>query len=151
MQGFWGIFEVFCDTLLVCTVTALVILSSGVPLSPSGAHQAFVLVLGKTGGGLLAAAVSLFAFASVISFCLYGQRCIEYLFPGNHRAIFVYRLLFLIGCAAGCFTRLPLVLSLADLLNACLLIPNLTALVLLSPEVFSGTRDWFRRQKCPKS
>lgn len=84
----------------------------------------------------LAAAVSLFAFASVISFCLYGQRCIEYLFPGNNRAIFVYRLLFLIGCAAGCFTRLPLVLSLADLLNACLLIPNLTALVLLSPEVF---------------
>ena len=151
VQGFWGIFEVFCDTLLVCTVTALVILSSGVPLSPSGAHQAFVLVLGKTGGRLLAAAVSLFAFASVISFCLYGQRCIEYLFPGNNRAIFVYRLLFLIGCAAGCFTRLPLVLSLADLLNACLLIPNLTALVLLSPEVFAGTRDWFRRQKCPKS
>lgn len=147
VQGFWGIFEVFCDTILVCTVTALVILSSSVPLSPSGAHQAFVLVMGKAGGGFLAAAISLFAFASVISFCLYGQRCIEYLFPGNNRAISIYRLLFLTGCAAGCFTQMPLVLSLADLLNACLLIPNLIALVLLSPGVFAGTRAWFCRQK----
>lgn len=142
-QGFWGIFEVFCDTILVCTVTALVILTSGVPLSPSAAQQAFVLCLGESGGQMLSIAITLFAFASVISFCLYGQRCIEYLFPHNPFALKLYRLLFLTGCAAGCFTRLPLVFSLADLLNACLLLPNLLALVILSPQVFAKTKAYF--------
>ncbi len=69
-QGFWGIFEVFCDTILVCTITALSILASGVPLGASGAYQAFCSVMGKTGGRLLGISLSLFAFASVISFCL---------------------------------------------------------------------------------
>ena len=144
-QGFWGIFEVFCDTILVCTVTALVILASGVPLSPSSAQQAFVLVMGDAGGQVLAAAVSLFAFASVISFCLYGQRCIEYLFPHRPRALRLYQLLFLAGGAAGCFARLPVVFALADLCNVCLLIPNLVALLILSPQVFQLTRDYFAK------
>ena len=142
-QGFWGIFEVFCDTILVCSITALVILASGVPLSPSAAQDAFLLCLGTGGGRMLSIAITLFAFASVISFCLYGQRCIEYLFPHSTTALQIYRLLFLTGCAVGCFTQLPLVFSLADLLNACLLLPNLVALVILSPRVFAKTREFF--------
>ena len=125
-QGFWGIFEVFCDTILVCTITALSILASGVPLGASGAYQAFCSVMGKTGGRLLGISLSLFAFASVISFCLYGQRCVEYLFGDSRRALFLYRCIFLVGCAAGCFARLPVVFALADLLNACLLLIALT-------------------------
>ena len=144
-QGFWGIFEVFCDTILVCSVTALAILTSGVPLGPSAAQAAFTLVMGQAGGRMLAVAVSLFAFASVISFCLYGQRCIEYLFPNSRLALPLYRLLFLTGCAAGCFAQLPLVFSLADLLNACLLLPNLAALLILSPQVFEATREYFAK------
>ena len=144
-QGFWGIFEVFCDTILVCSVTALAILTSGVPLGPSAAQAAFTLVMGQAGGRMLAVAVSLFAFASVISFCLYGQRCIEYLFPNSRMALPLYRLLFLTGCAAGCFAQLPLVFSLADLLNACLLLPNLAALLILSPQVFGATREYFAK------
>ena len=144
-QGFWGIFEVFCDTILVCSVTALAILTSGVPLGPSAAQAAFTLVMGRAGGRMLAVAISLFAFASVISFCLYGQRCIEYLFPNSRLALPLYRLLFLTGCAAGCFAQLPLVFSLADLLNACLLLPNLAALLILSPQVFEATREYFAK------
>lgn len=142
-QGFWGIVEVFCDTILVCTVTALAILASGVTPSGFAAQQAFVLVMGAAGGRVLSVAITLFAFASVISFCLYGQRCIEFLFADSHLALKIYKLLFLAGCAAGCFLRLPLVFSLADLLNACLLIPNLIAMVLLSPQVFRATRQYF--------
>ena len=112
-QGFWGIFEVFCDTILVCTITALSILASGVPLGASGAYQAFCSVMGKTGGRLLGISLSLFAFASVISFCLYGQRCVEYLFGDSRHALFLYRCIFLVGCAAGCFARLPVVFVLA--------------------------------------
>lgn len=142
-QGFWGIFEVFCDTILVCTVTAVAILISGVPLSPSSAQAAFRMVMGDAGEKMLSVAISLFAFASVISFCLYGQRCVEYLFPKSKTAMRCYRLLFLAGCAAGCFTQLSPVFLLADLLNACLLIPNLVALVILSSQVFSKTKDYF--------
>ena len=141
-QGFWGIFEVFCDTILVCSVTALAILTSGVPLGPSAAQAAFTLVMGRAGGRMLAVAISLFAFASVISFCLYGQRCVEYLFGDSRRALFLYRCIFLVGCAAGCFARLPVVFALADLLNACLLLPNLIVLLILSPQVFSATREY---------
>ena len=144
-QGFWGIFEVFCDTILVCSVTALAILTSGVPLGPSAAQAAFTLVMGQAGGRMLAVAISLFAFASVISFCLYGQRCIEYLFPNSRMPLPLYRLLFLTGCSAGCFAQLPLVFSLADLLNACLLLPNLAALLILSPQVFGATREYFAK------
>lgn len=144
-QGFWGIFEVFCDTLLVCTATALAILCSGVPFSPDSARNAFVLVMGKAGGQFLSLSVALFAFASVISFCLYGQRCVEFLFPESRRAIACYRFLFLLGCAVGCFTRLPFVLSLADLWNACLLFPNLAALLLLSPKVIALTKEYFQK------
>ena len=141
-QGFWGIFEVFCDTILVCTITALSILASGVPLGASGAYQAFCSVMGKTGGRLLGISLSLFAFASVISFCLYGQRCVEYLFGDSRHALFLYHCIFLVGCAAGCFARLPVVFALADLLNACLLLPNLIVLLILSPQVFSATREY---------
>ena len=102
-----------------------------------------MLVMGDFGGRMLSVAIALFAFASVISFCLYGQRCIEFLFADSHLALKIYKLLFLAGCAAGCFLRLPVVFSLADLLNACLLIPNLIAMVLLSPQVFRATRQYF--------
>ena len=148
-QGFWGIFEVFCDTLLICTVTALVILVSGVPLSPAAALDSFIFVMGKRGGQLLSLSIALFAMASVVSFCLYGQRCVEYLFPKSSCALLVYRVLFLLGCCAGCFGSLPSVLLLADLLDVCLLIPNLTALVILSPSVFSAAKAYFSKGGSP--
>ncbi len=94
--------------------------------------------MGKTGGRLLGISLSLFAFASVISFCLYGQRCVEYLFGDSRHALFLYHCIFLVGCAAGCFARLPVVFALADLLNACLLLPNLIVLLILSPQIFSA-------------
>lgn len=148
-RGFWGIFEVFCDTLLVCTVTALVILASGVPFSASSALDSFLLVMGERGGKILSLAVSLFALASVVSFFLYGQRCIEYLFPQSSTILSLYRCAFCIGCCLGCFGRLPLVLLFADLLNACLLIPNLIALVLLSPQIFSAVKSYFDKGGTP--
>ena len=122
-QGFWGIFEVFCDTILVCSVTALAILTSGVPLGPSAAQAAFTLVMGQAGGRMLAVAVSLFAFASVISFCLYGQRCIEYLFPNSRMALPLYRSRY----------RYPEIASF------------LAALLILSPQVFGATREYFAK------
>ena len=142
-QGFWGVFEVFCDTIVICTATALMILASGVPFSASAALDSFISVMGQKGGQALSLSVSLFALASVVSFCLYGQRCIEYLFPRSEAALFWYRLIFLIGCCAGCFGRFTTVLLFSDFLDVCLLLPNLLALVILSPEVFSATKAYY--------
>ena len=151
-QGMWGVFEVFLSTLLVCTVTALAILVSGVwdPAGPlTGAPltaAAFGSVLGPAGEGAVALSLLLFAFSSILGWSYYGQQCLEYLTGG--RGVLLYRAVFL-GCAlAGAVWPDPgPVWQLVDLCNALMALPNLTALLLLAPQGLKLLDQWRILQK----
>ena len=140
-QGMWGIFEVFLSTLLVCTVTALVILVSGLwPLQGipalSGAPltaAAFSQVLGPAGQGVVALSLLLFAFSSILGWSYYGQQCLRFL-AGSDRFLLPYRAVFLLCVLAGAVWEPAAVWLLVDLCNALMALPNLTALLLLSPQ-----------------
>jgi AGCS family alanine or glycine:cation symporter len=147
-QGMWGIFEVTVSTLLVCTVTALVILVSGawVPGGPTGAPltaAAFARVLGPAGGGIVALSLLLFAFSSILGWSYYGQQCLRYL-VGDDRFLPGYRRLFLLCTLAGALWEPEAVWQLVDLCNALMALPNLTALLLLAPQAL-GQLAWWRQ------
>lgn len=151
-QGFFGMFEVFADTLVVCTLTALVILCSGVfpGIDPqtgqcllSGAPltiAAFATVFGKWGSVFIAISILLFAFSTLLSWSLYGQRCFEYLF--GLRGTGLYRLLFLVVIVLGATMDLRLAWELSDTLNGLMALPNLIALWGLAPVVLRLTRQY---------
>ena len=147
-QGMWGIFEVFLSTLLVCTVTALTILVSGVwdPAAPgalTGAPltaAAFASVLGPAGEGAVALSLLLFAFSSILGWSYYGQQCLEYLCGGG-RLLPLYRAVFLLCALAGAVWEAEAVWLLVDLCNALMALPNLLALLYLAPEALAILRD----------
>ena len=145
-QGLWGIFEVFADTLVVCTITALVILTSGVyhvSLYASGisgladgivlATRSFTAVFGVTGGYFTASATVIFAFATLIAWSHYGAQCCSYLF--GERSLPWYRFLFLASLLPGCMIQMEAVWEIADTCNGLMAIPNLIALCLLFRQV----------------
>jgi AGCS family alanine or glycine:cation symporter len=154
VQGMWGIFEVFADTIVVCTVTALTILCSGVYNMRdyiSGASDltgtaltsaAFESAL-PLGGQFVAVALVLFAFSTILGWSFYGERAAEYLF--GLRAVTPYRVAFVLMIYVGCVTSLELVWGVADTLNGFMAIPNLIGLILLRGEVFGMTRDYLER------
>lgn len=146
-QGLWGAFEVLVDTLVVCTVTALVILTSPcVSFGGDGGTltlQAFSGVLGRYGGGFIAVSVALFAFASIVSWSYYGETCCRYLW--GDKMVTPYKIVY---CAVTLLTAggsLGMVFALCDLLNGLMALPNLLALALLSPVVFSLTKEYRTR------
>lgn len=152
-EGMWGIFEVFASTLLVCSVTALVILTSGVydpaaalaaigngnvPGSMLGAPlsaRAFGVVLGPLGPILVALCLLLFAFTSLLGWSYYGEQALHYLW-GSERPVRTFRWVFLLCVVLGAVGDVGTVWQMADLFNGLMALPNLTALLLLSPEVF---------------
>ena len=148
-QGMWGIFEVFADTLVCCTVTALAILTSGV-WQPNGAMDgvslcaaAFSTVFGAAGDKFIAASIVLFAFATLTGWAYYGERAVCYLL--GKWAVPVYKLLFSAAVLLGSVAKMELVWSLSDTFNALLAIPNLIAVTILSREVLELTQDYTRR------
>lgn len=161
-QGMWGIFEVFVSTLVICTVTALVVLTSGlyqveeslsllnsglVPERMLGAPlvaAGFGSVLGAAGEGLVALCLVLFAFTSVLGAGCYGCRGMES-FTGVRWLPLLYRMAFPVCLVLGAVAELSQVWYLVDVFNGLLAIPNLLALLLLSPEVFRCLRRWQRQ------
>ena len=146
-QGMWGIFEVFLSTLLVCTVTALVILVSGL-WPPRGAPAlsgapltaaAFSDALGPAGGWVVALSLLLFAFSSILGWSYYGQQCLRFL-TGSDRLLLPYRALFLLCVLAGAVWEPEAAWLLVDLCNALMALPNLTALLLLAPRALAELR-----------
>ncbi len=151
-EGMWGIFEVAVSTLLICSVTALVILASGVydpqtalaaiagghvPAELLGAPlsaRAFGTVLGPLGPALVAVCLLLFAFTSLLGWSCYGERALRWL-KGSDRSAKGFRWLFLFFVFLGGAGEVGAVWQLADLFNGLMALPNLTALLLLSPEV----------------
>lgn len=140
-QGMWGIFEVFVSTMVICTVSALVFLCTGV--CGEGAQMAvaaFSHGLGRFGGIFLSASLICFAFSSILGWSCYGERAVEYLF--GPRPVLGYRLAFTVASGIGCLAHLEIVWTLSDTLNGLMALPNLLAILLLSKEVFSVTKAW---------
>lgn len=147
-QGFFGIFEVFADTIIICTMTALVILCSGVPVNygtDAGAEltiNGFIATYGNWVSIFTAVALCCFAFSTILGWGLYGTRCIEFLFGTwiNKPFMVVYSLVAIIGATAD----LGLLWSVAETFNGLMSIPNLIALFLLSGTVVKLVKDYFK-------
>lgn len=148
-QGMWGILEVFCSTLLVCTVTALTILVSSPDLTqPGGAYTtaaAFRAALGPAGSLIVAFSLLLFAFSSILGWSYYGQQALRFL-TGSDKLLPVYRAAFLLCIPLGSVLDSTALWAHVDFWDALMAIPNLIALVLLSPEVLHLLRQWKRIQ-----
>lgn len=146
-QGLFGIFEVFTDTIVICTMTALVILCSDVPIAYGEAAGAELTILGFTStygnwiSVFTAIAMCCFAFSTIIGWGLYGARCIEFLF--SSRVIKPFMVAYSLVAILGATMDLGLVWSIADTFNGLMSIPNLIALFLLSGTVVKLTREYF--------
>ena len=146
-QGFFGIFEVFVETIVICTLTALVILCSGVSVGYGEAAGAELTISGFTStyGGWVsiftAVAMCCFAFSTIIGWGLYGTRCIEFLFgtKANKPFMVVYSLVAIVGATMN----LGLMWSIAETFNGLMVIPNLIAVFLLSGVVVKLVKEYF--------
>ena len=153
-QGLYGIFEVFMDTIVICTLTSLVVLSTGAANSywNSGSYAIVTVTSGfssvfgtKLGTVILTLGAVLFATSTILGWSLYGTRCVEFLFGAKARR--PYQVLFCLLIVVGAITELDLVWTIADVLNGFMAIPNLIGLLLLSPVVIKLSRDHFKALK----
>lgn len=153
-QGLWGIFEVFFDTIIVCTMTALLILTSGIVDLETGASlsgatklglatEAFTASFGTFGGIFIAVAVTLFAFSTVLGWSYYGTKAWEYLF--GTKATVVYKIIFLAVVFIGSTISADLVIDLSDTFNGLMAIPNLIGVLTLSGTVVAITNNYCAR------
>jgi len=147
-QGLYGIFEVFIDTIVICSLTALAIISSGVPIEfgvKPGSElitAALATVFGAKFAALFVAfALMLFAFSTVLGWSLYGTRCVQYLF--GHKGIHVFQVVFIVVVVVGCVSPLEFVWDVADTFNGLMAIPNFVGLFALSGVVAAETRKYF--------
>lgn len=148
-QGLWGAFEVFFDSIIMCTVTGLVILTTNVwcadPMMDESAMSiaAFADTI-PAGGYIVGTGLALFAFATIIAWYYYGEKCVEFLFGEKPAALRLYQLTYVVLVYVGCVAGLHTVWALADLFNGLMAIPNLLALWLLSPNIQRLSADFFR-------
>ena len=150
-QGLYGIFEVFMDTIVICTLTALTLLcgaadkivwgkSAGAELIAASFSSIFGAQMGSM---LVAVGITLFALSTILSWSLYGSRCFEFLTGG--KGVRAYQILFVIVVVIGATLKLDLVWNIADTLNGFMAVPNLVALLGLSPVVVKLTKAYFSK------
>lgn len=150
-QGMFGIFEVFADTIVICTLTALVILVSGVPVNYGAAAGAELTISGFTAtyGGWVsiftAVAMCCFAFSTIIGWGLYGARCIEFLFSA--KVIRPFMIAYSLVAILGATVDLGLLWSIAETFNGLMAIPNLIGVFLLSGIAITLTKEYFAQKK----
>ncbi len=153
-QGMWGIFEVFADTIVVCTLTALAVLTSGVMDLETGhmistnektalVAEAFEGTLGAAGGWFIAIAITLFAFSTVLGWSVYGSKAFEYLF--GTKAMIVYKVIFVAFIVIGATMDLSLAWDLSDTFNGLMAMPNLIGVIVLSGTVMKITKNYVDR------
>ncbi|MFX3645394.1 alanine/glycine:cation symporter family protein [Streptococcus suis] len=149
-QGLISMTGTFIDTLIICTLTGFTILVTdqwsveglaGAPLT----QAAFSTVFGQPGVLALTISLVLFAYTTVLGWSYYGERCIEFLF--GTKAILPYRLVFVAMVALGGFLKLDLIWTIADIVNGLMALPNLIALLALSPVIIKETRQYFAKRK----
>ncbi|MCQ1059086.1 alanine/glycine:cation symporter family protein [Photobacterium sp. DNB23_23_1] len=144
-QGLVAMLGTFIDTIVVCSITGLAIVVSGSWLSgETGAaltSMAFASALPGIGNYVVAIALSIFAFTTILGWSFYSEKCVQYLF--GVKAVVPFRVLWVIAVPIGATSSLEFIWLLADTLNAMMAIPNLIALSLLSPVVFKLTKEYF--------
>ncbi|HAS92840.1 MAG TPA: sodium:alanine symporter family protein [Clostridiales bacterium] len=148
-QGLWGVFEVFMDTIIICSITALSIMVTGVWESgESGAvlsAMAFDVGLPGVGKYIVSIGLILFAYSTVLGWEYYGERCLEYLL--GTKPIMAYRIIWVVAVVVGAVGGLTFMWDLADTLNALMAFPNLIGVLMLSPVVFRLTKEFFAAEK----
>jgi len=148
-QGLWGVFEVFTDTIVICSITALSILVTGVwETGESGAvlsAMAFDTGIPVVGRFIVSIGLILFAYSTILGWEYYGERCLEYL--AGTKPIIVYRLLWVVAVVVGAIGGLEFMWDLADTLNGLMAFPNLVGVLILSPVVFKLTREFFAKER----
>ncbi len=153
-QGMWGIFEVFADTIVVCTLTAFSVLSSGLIDLETGAvlsessgsalvGEAFATVFGSFGPMFIALSILLFAFSTVLGWSHYGSKAWEYLF--GTKSTIVYKIVFILIIYVGATMNLSLAWDLSDTFNGLMAMPNLIGVLCLSPLVMKITKNYVDR------
>ena len=154
-QGMWGIFEVFTDTMVICTMTALVILTGGLVDLSSGVlaegvtdatlvASTFRGVFGVAGEMFVALAILLFAFTTVLGWSQYGSKAVEYL--GGKRAKQVYKVVFVLLIMSGAVMTSSLAWDISDTFNGLMMIPNLIGVIVLSGQVRKITKNYIDRK-----
>lgn len=150
-QGLYGIFEVFVDTIVICSLTALTIICSGVNIEFGTRPGSEVItatlatVFGDKFAALfIAVALMLFAFSTVLGWSLYGTRCVQYLF--GQKAVRIFQGIFIVVVIVGCVSPLSFVWDVADTFNGLMAIPNFIGLFALSGVVAAETKKYFSNQ-----
>ena len=157
-QAIWGVFEVFFDTIVICSITAFAVLLSGFELGEealagyaskgAAAVAAFNSILpGTLGGTIIQISLIFFALSTILSWSYYGERCWGYLSNDNKAVTFVYKVIFVLFCIVGATGSGDLMWNISDTLNGAMAIPNLVALLLLSGTVAAVTKEYFKAQK----
>ena len=157
-QAIWGVFEVFIDTIVICTITGLTVVLSGVHLTEGGldafsskgaaAVAAFNSILpGTLGGTVIQISLLFFALSTILSWSYYGERCWGYLSNNNKAVNLIYKVIFVCFCIVGATGSGTLMWDIADTLNGMMAIPNLIALLALSGVVAGITKDYFKDKK----
>ena len=155
-QGMWGVFEVFMDTIVICSITCFAVLLSGVYNIEGGldafaskgaaAAAAFNEILpGTVGGYVIQISLIFFAFSTIIGWCYYGERCWGFLTKDNKIVNWIFRIAFVLMCVVGATGSGTLMWDISDTLNGLMAIPNLIALLLLSGVIAKETKLYFDR------
>ncbi len=157
-QGIIAMLGTFIDTLVVCTMTALVILTSGAwtLIAPEGGGYTGVVLTSQAfditiAGGqyIVTIALVVFAFTTILGWSYYGERCWQYLF--SEKSVMIYRAFWVLAALSFANFKVDFVWNLSDTLNGLMAVPNLIGLLLLAPMVFKVTRDYFEEQGTPLS
>ncbi len=152
-EGLVAMLGPFIDTILVCSITALIILVTGVhQLGFSDGEltsKAFEIGLNSAiGGKLVALGIIFFAFSTLVSWSYYGDRASDYLF--GKKAVVPYRWIYLVFIVVGAVVQFDIVINFSDIMNALMALPNLVAIIVLSPIVVKLSKDYFARMKKEK-
>ena len=146
-QGLISMTGTFIDTIIICSLTGLSILVSGEWMASANSntltHDTFTGVFGPIGGIILTLCLVLFATTTILGWSYYGERCFEFLFGVRH--INLYRIFFVLMVGLGGFLKLDLVWIIADIVNGLMALPNLIALLALSPIIIQESRRYFRK------
>ena len=154
-QGMWGVFEVFVDTIVICTLTSMAILLSGVleydlssfASNGAAAAAAFNSILpGTIGGTVLQISLLFFALSTILGWSYYGERCWGYLSNNNKMVNYIFKIAFVLMCIVGSVGSGALMWDISDTLNGMMAIPNLVGLLLLSGTVIRLTREYFDKK-----
>ena len=157
-QAIWGVFEVFFDTIVICSITAFTVLLSGFELGTdaletyaskgAAAVAAFNSILpGTLGGTIIQISLIFFALSTILSWSYYGERCWGYLSNDNKVITGIYKIIFVLFCVVGATGSGQLMWNISDTLNGAMAIPNLIALLMLSGAVAAITKDYFKDKR----